>query len=251
MKLHELVAYLNEYLSVNAIPDWPRAFNGLQVENRRGEVERIAVAVDASEAAAAQAAGLGCDLLLVHHGLFWDGDPTITGRRFRKLKLLLDHDIAVYSAHLPLDVHPVVGNNSVLARALGIEILGGFCVEKGIEIGVWGKLEASRSELAGRLERLLGSPIRVVAGGPEQLTHAGVVTGAGTGAIASAVAQRLDALVTGEGPHHAALEAMEEGINVYHGGHYATETWGVRELAAHLESRFGLHWEFLDLPTGF
>lgn len=118
MRLDELTAYLDEYLRIREVPDYPNALNGLQVANP-GEVTRIAAAVDASEAAIREAARRGCDFLLVHHGLFWDGNRPVTGRRYRRLRLLIEHGIAVYSAHLPLDVHPEVGNNVVLARELG------------------------------------------------------------------------------------------------------------------------------------
>ncbi|MBI4544700.1 MAG: Nif3-like dinuclear metal center hexameric protein [Gemmatimonadetes bacterium] len=249
MRLHELVAYLDEYLRTREVPDWPEALNGLQVENR-GAVTRVAAAVDASEAAVQAAAERGCDLLLVHHGLFWDGNRPLTGRRYRRVNPLLQHDIAVYSSHLPLDLHPEVGNNAVLARELGIELEGAFAQERGVAVGVWGNLELTRDALAARLEELHGGRVRLIAGGPEWITRVGVVTGAGGSLIGDAIAAGLDAYITGEGPHHTYFDAVEGGINVYYAGHYATEVWGVRALAAHLAARFGLPWEFLDLPTG-
>ncbi|HWV58027.1 MAG TPA: Nif3-like dinuclear metal center hexameric protein, partial [Longimicrobiales bacterium] len=192
----------------------------------------------------------GFDLLLVHHGLFWDGNRPVTGRRYRRLKPLLDSDVAVYSAHLPLDAHPEVGNNAVLARELGIELEGRFARFEGAEIGVWGRLEITREALAARLDEVLGGLIRMIPGGPERITRVGVVTGGGASAIGEAIAAGLDALVTGEGAHHTYFDAMEGGITAYYGGHYATETWGVRALAQHLSNRFGLPWTFLDFPTG-
>jgi dinuclear metal center YbgI/SA1388 family protein len=249
MRLLELVGYLDEYLRVGEVPDSPRALNGLQVENG-GEVTRVAAAVDASEAAIHEAIRRGCDLLLVHHGLFWEGLRPLTGRRYRKLELLLRHGIAVYGAHIPLDLHPVVGNNVVLARELGIRVEGWFGEYQGVKLGVWGELELKREALAARLDELLGGRVRMLAGGPEVVRRVGVLTGQGGDLIGEAVAAGLDAYVTGEGAHHTYFDAMECGINVYYGGHYATEVWGVRALAAHLEEQFGLAWEFLDLPTG-
>ncbi|MBX6364510.1 MAG: Nif3-like dinuclear metal center hexameric protein [Gemmatimonadetes bacterium] len=249
MRLDELVRYLDTYLRVAELPDAPGAMNGLQVEND-GEVKRVAAAVDASEAAIVAAAERGCDLLLVHHGLFWAGAQPITGRRYRKLRRLLDEEIAVYGAHIPLDVHPEVGNNAVLARELRVEVRGEFGEYRGIRIGVWGELTETREGLRERLEGLLGGPVRVAPGGPERIRRVGIVSGAAAGAIAEAAAAGLDAFITGEGAHHTYFDAMEERVNVYYGGHYATETWGVRALAAHLEERFRLPWEFLDLPTG-
>jgi dinuclear metal center YbgI/SA1388 family protein len=245
----ELVGYLNDYLRVAEVPDDGRALNGLQVEHA-GSATRIGVAVDAAEATIAEAARRGCDFLIVHHGLLWDGNVPVTGRRYRRLRALLESGIALYSAHVPLDVHSEVGNNVVLARALGIEPEGTFGSYKGADLGVWGRLELRREALAARLDELLGVRIKLIAGGRERIARVGVITGAGGSMIAEAIASGLDAYVTGEGAHHTWFDAMEGGINVYYGGHYATETWGVRALAEHLEARFGLPWEFLDLPTG-
>jgi len=249
MRLDELVQYLDDYLRIGEIPDYPRAFNGLQVENR-GEVTRLATAVDASEATIMEAVRRGCDLLLVHHGLFWDGEPRVTGRRYRRLRPLFERDVAVYAAHLPLDLHPEVGNNAVLARELGIAIEGEFGSYQGVPMGVWGTLELSREALAARLDETLGGRVHLIPGGGERIRRVGVLTGAGGGAIGDALAAGLDALVTGEGAHHTYFDAMEGGLNVYYGGHYATETWGVRALGVHLADRFGLPVEFIDLPTG-
>lgn len=249
MQLDELVAYLDAYLRVEEVPDAPTALNGLQVANT-GTVTRVAAAVDASERTLAEAVARGANFVLVHHGLFWSGAQPVTGRRYRKLRLLLESDVAVYSAHLPLDVHPEVGNNAVLARALGISLRGTFARDGGVDVGVWGELDIRREALCARLDELLGVRVRLVAGGPERVRRVGVVTGSGARAIAEAAELGLEALVTGEGPHHTYFDALEEGLNVYYGGHYATETWGVRALAEHLAERFGLPWEFLDLPTG-
>lgn len=249
MQLAELSAYLDEYLRIREVPDYPAALNGVQVEHR-GEINQVAVAVDAARATIEAAIREGADLLLVHHGLFWDGNQPITGRRYERLRLLLSHNIAVYGAHLPLDVHPEVGNNAVLARSLGIEIEGSFGDYKGYPIGVWGTLETRREALCARLDELLGSRVRVIAGGPEQVRRVGVITGGAGDMVRAAQAAGLDAFITGEGAHHHFFDAEEGGINLYFGGHYATEVWGVRALAQHLEQRFGLPWSFIDHPTG-
>ena len=245
----ELAGYLDAYLRVAEVPDAAGALNGLQVENG-GMVRRIAAAVDASERAIGETVRRGCDLLLVHHGLFWDGDVPVRGRRYRKLRSLIAADVAVYAAHIPLDVHPVVGNNVVLAKELGLRVEGTFGQYHGIDLGVWGGLELSREALAARLDELLGGRVRLLPGGPERVSRVGVITGGAGDMIGDAVRAGLDAYVTGEGPHHTYFDAVENGINVYYGGHYATETWGVRALADHLSDQFGLPWEFLDQPTG-
>jgi len=245
----DVVAYLDGYLRTAELPDADAALNGLQVDNP-GAVSRVAAAVDASERAIEEALRRGCDLLLVHHGLFWDGNRPVVKSRYRKLKRLLDGGVAVYSAHIPLDVHPEVGNNVLLAGELGIEVEGQFGDYRGVKIGSYGRLDLRREALAARLHDVLGVPVRFIAGGPERIRRAGVITGAGSGAIEEAISLGLDAFITGEGPHHSYFHAMEGGLNLYYGGHWATETWGVKALARHLEQRFGLTWEFLDLPTG-
>jgi dinuclear metal center YbgI/SA1388 family protein len=249
MRLDEVVAYLDSYLRIADLPDAAQALNGLQLENA-GEVRKLAVAVDASVAACDQAVERGCDLLLVHHGLFWDGNKPVTGRRYRKLDKLMRSGVAVYSAHIPLDVHPDVGNNAVLARELGIQVEGTFGKYDGIQLGLWGSLDTRREALCARLDELLGVRVRMFAGGPEHLKRVGVISGAAGSMINDAIAAGLDGYVTGEGAHHTYFDAMEGGINVYYGGHYATETWGVKALAAHLQAKFGLPWDFLHLPTG-
>lgn len=251
MDLRAIVTYLDEYLRVRAVPDYPTALNGLQVDGGRTEVRRIAVAVDAAQATIDRAVAGGADLLIVHHGLFWDGNQPVTGRRYRRLKALMDADLPLYSAHLPLDVHPEVGNNAVLARELGIDIQGTFGEYKGSPVGVWGTVdEMLREALAARLDALLGGRVKLVPGGPERVRRVGVITGGAGGSVADAVAAGLDAFVTGEGAHHNFIDAEEGGINLLLGGHYATETWGVRALGRHLEEKFGIEWEFIDHPTG-
>lgn len=249
MRAEELVTYLDGYLRTADVPDYERAWNGLQVEGVR-EVRRLGVAVDAAERTVELAVEGGCDFLIVHHGLFWDGGLPVTGRRYRRLRRLIEAGVWLYGAHIPLDLHPEVGNSAVLARALGVELDGTFGEARGVDIGVRGRLEIRREGLAARLDELLGQPVRMVAGGPERVRTVGVITGAAGGMIGDAIAAGLDAFVTGEGTHHSWFDAMEGGINVYYGGHYATETWGVRALAEHLSVRFGLEHEFIDLPTG-
>lgn len=249
MELNALVDYLDGYLRTAEVPDDPRAWNGLQVEGRR-EVRKVGAAVDASERGIGLARAAGCDLLLVHHGVFWDGVTPLTGRRYRKLAALVESGMALYGSHIPLDLHPEVGNSAVLARALGMEVEGTFGEYRGVEIGFHGRLPMLREALAARLDEVLGGRVLMIPGGPKRLERVGVLTGAGGDAIGQALAAGLDALVTGEGAHHTYFAAMEDGLNVYYGGHYATEVWGVKALAAHIADRFGLEWEFFDVPTG-
>lgn len=247
--LGELAGYLDDYLQTAAVQDSPEALNGLQVENR-GRVRRVAAAVDACEATIRMAAEQGADLLLVHHGLFWNGLAPLTGPFHRRVEHLIRHDIAVYSSHLPLDRHPDVGNAPVLARLLGVTPRGEFGTYRGQTVGVWGELDVSRAELAQRVTSAIGGTPRVLSFGPDRVRRLGIVTGAGGGEIRQAAAASLDTYLTGEGPHWSFFDAEELRLNVLYAGHYATETVGVKALAQHLESRFGLPWVFLDHPTG-
>jgi dinuclear metal center YbgI/SA1388 family protein len=249
VSLANVVEYLDEYLKVRDVPDEPGALNGLQVENA-GEVSRLVAAVDACQATIDAAALESSSLLLVHHGLFWGGVKPVTDRRWKRLRSLISADVAVYSAHIPLDVHPEVGNNAVLARELGIANLEHFGDYRGTSLGFAGDLKCGRDELRDRLGQLLGSPPHVIAAGPEEVARVGVITGGAGSMIGQALEAGLDAFITGEGAHHTHFDAEEGGINVLYGGHYATETFGVRALAAHLEERFGLPWVFVNHPTG-
>lgn len=247
--LESIVAYLNDLLRIDEVRDWKNAMNGLQVANS-GTVERVGAAVDASEQTIGEAVRLGCDLLLVHHGLFWSGNRPVVGARYRRLKGLIDADMAVYSAHLPLDVHPELGNNVLLARDLGLEPTGTFAPHEGRDVGITADCDVARNELIGRLEVALGGTVHLIAGGPERVRRVGVLTGSGGSTIEDAVARGVDTLITGEGSHHTFIDANESGINLVYGGHYATEVRGVRALAANVGERFGLAWDFIDAPTG-
>lgn len=253
--LRTITEHLDQYLRVREVPDEPNAVNGLQVENASGEVTRIVAAVDASLAtirSIARETGPDSPLLLVHHGLLWQGNVPLTGRRYQRVATLLQRDIALYSAHIPLDVHPEVGNNAVLARQLGLASQESFDVYRGIPLGVQGRLEPpeAREALAARVERLLGGPVRLIPGGPARARRVGIITGGAGDRIGAAHAAGLDTYLTGEGAHHTYFDAMELGVNVIYAGHYATETVGVKALAAQLSERFGLPWQFHDHPTG-
>ena len=247
MKLASLVEYLDGYLRITGHPDYPTALNGLQVEGRP-DVERVCGAVDASEAAIDAARAAGADLLIVHHGLFWDGLRPVTGRRRRKLAKILQAELSVVSVHLPLDAHVEIGNCILLARALGVAPAGRFGAYQGTDIGWWGGLEIPRAELARRAETVLDGHVRVLEGGPARVQKVGVLTGSGA-FVEAAARLGVDTVVTGEGPHHIAIDAAELGVNVLYGGHYATETFGVRALGDWLAGRFGLEHVFVDIPN--
>jgi dinuclear metal center YbgI/SA1388 family protein len=247
--ISDVVDYLDGYLRVREVPDDPRALNGLQVENS-GRLERVAVAVDACQASIDAAGVRGAGLLLVHHGLFWSGLERLTGRHGRRVRALHQHDVALYAAHLPLDCHPEVGNNAVLARDLGVRGVVAFGEEDGVEIGLLGSLTIPRGGLVEMVGRLLRVQPRLLPLGPAAVKRIAIITGAGSKFIRSARAAGADTLITGEGPHHSYFDAEESGTNVILAGHYATETVGVKALAAHIANRFNVPWEFFDHPTG-
>jgi dinuclear metal center YbgI/SA1388 family protein len=247
--LAQIVSYADEHLRLHEIADWPNALNGLQLENS-GAVTKIAAAVDASTRAIDIAIERGINFLLVHHGLFWPGLQPMTGGRRRLLERAFQHDLAIYSAHLPLDVHSVLGNNAQLAAALGLENTEPFFEMKGQCIGLKIQADLSRAALLGKLEQSLGSPVRSFPAGPEQTRSIGLITGGAGSEIYEVARHGIDTFITGEAPHWAAVAADELGLNLLLGGHYATETFGVKALAAHLSDRFNLPWDFIDCPTG-
>ena len=247
--LSDIVKYTDKYLRVRKIEDWPNALNGLQIENS-GNVTKIGAAVDVSTRVLTKAAKQQVDLLIVHHGLFWSGLQSATGALRRQLKIAFENNIALYSAHLPLDVHPDVGNNAQLAAVLGFKSTKPFLEEKGELVGLRVKESLPRAELIRKLRRVLRGPIKTFNFGPRETTRIGIVTGGAGSEIYRVAADKIDIFITGEAPHWAAVAAEELGMNLLLGGHYATETFGAKALAAHLSEHFKVPWEFLDFPTG-
>ena len=247
--LAELVRYADELLRLPEIEDYANALNGLQIEND-GSVTKIGAAVDASGATIQMAVEREVDLLVVHHGFFWQGLQPLTGPVGRGLRLAFSNNLALYSAHLPLDFHPRIGNNALLAAALGFDQTEPFLEVKGQAIGLRAETELRRDELLTKLEESLGGPVRCIGAGPMEVRRVGLVTGGAGGEIYRAAKSGLDSYITGEAPHWAAVAAEELGINLFLGGHYATEIFGVKALAADLAEKFAVPWEFLDRPTG-
>ena len=247
--LAALALYCDKTLRTKEIGDYPGAANGLQVENH-GRVSRIAATVDASLATVKLAIADKADLLIVHHGLFWSPSHPWIGKKYELLRLLLENNLAVYSSHLPLDAHPRLGNNAQLCAALGLKHLRPFFFSHGQNIGFQSRQKISRKELARRLAQALGSKPLLIPGGDEICERIGLVTGGAGEGVKQAAAEGVDTFITGEGPHWTYALAEELGLNVFYGGHYATETFGVKALAAELARRFKLPWRFLDHPTG-
>lgn len=247
--LGEIIACTNAYLRVAEIGDWENALNGLQIENS-GRVTKIGAAVDVSTRVLTAAANAHVDLLIVHHGLFWPGLRPVSDALRRQLKLAFENDIALYSAHLPLDIHPELGNNAQLSRALGLTKTQSFFEEKGSLIGVKAEMSIAREELIRKLGKVLGAEPKTFLFGPEKPSSIGIITGGAGGEIYRVAEEKIDMFITGEAPHWAAVAAEELKMNLVLGGHYATEIFGVKALAAHLSKKFEIPFEFIDCPTG-
>ena len=249
MRRDELVSWLDGFLNISGIPDVSK--NGLQVEGAP-EVNLVGAAVDASLKTFQDAIERGVDFLIVHHGLFWGEYEPVVGPHKRRLETLLSAGTSLYAAHLPLDVHPEVGNNAVLARELGLAELSPFGEYHGVSVGLKGRFPVAQRlhDIADRIGQLTGMQALVHQGGSDLVKTAAVVTGSGSSLIPQAAREGLDLLITGE-PKHAAFHLpFEWGINVLYAGHYDTEVFGVKALAERIKAEFGLPWVFLDHPTG-
>lgn len=255
VSLHDLARYCDDLLAVATTPDYPPALNGIQV-GHHGPVTKIAAAVDGSLRSIALAAEARANLLLVHHGLFWNGLRPVTGPHEARLRALFAHDIAVYSSHLPLDAHASLGNSALLAKELHLEQTGLFARYQHIHCGVRGESDLETAALVDRVAQWASPLGHHVVASPIPAGHRtrrwAICSGAGAQVenLREAYESGVDTLIVGEGPHWSAVEAEERGLVIVYAGHYATETLGVKALAAHLSERFAIPWTFLHAPTG-
>ena len=247
--------FLDATLDIANVPDYPNAVNGVQLANL-GDIARVACAVDFSSDSVDGAINAGARLLIVHHGMFWGGVEPIIAATHRRLWSLITHDVAVYSAHLPLDTHAEFGNNVLLARRLQLEPSGGFAKYGAIDVGLSGHSEILTTQLAERARSLAeehGGHLVATPFEANRVTRRwGICTGAGASSstLREAAERGLDTLIVGEGPHHTAVDARDLGIVVLYAGHYATETLGVRAIGDALAERFGVESTFVPAPTG-
>jgi dinuclear metal center YbgI/SA1388 family protein len=253
--LSELASYADELLDTKNTPDYANALNGIQLEHR-GPVTAISAAVDFSTRAIEGSIEQGANLLIVHHGMFWSGLERLQASALRRLRMLLENDIAVYSSHLPLDRHSMLGNNVLLAREFGLSATRAFANHDGVYIGVAGDADIETVLLADRVREFSRShdgDLRTTT-----ITHGrrtrrwGICSGAGASAdiLNEALAAGVDTLIVGEGAHWTNVFAEEHGLAILYAGHYATETVGVNALARHLGEKFKLPWSFVATPTG-
>lgn len=253
MQLSEFRDRLNDRLDHDAYAGVDASSNGLQIGDESDTIDRAAFAVDGAVSTIREAATMGADVLVVHHGIVWGGLDRITGIEYERTSACIENDVALYASHLPLDGHDDHGNATGLASFLDCEIVAPFGDYGGLTIGQRARAENALSveELRDRLSELDtgGEPIGVLKFGPDRIEEIAVVTGSGTDWIREAAETGVDALVTGEGKQKAYHEAREAGINVFLAGHYATETFGVRHLRS-LVDTWDIETTYLDHPTG-
>lgn len=244
----EIVTYLDSYLNIPNIDDASR--NGLQVEGA-SSVRKVGLAVDGCLEVFEKAAELSCQLVFVHHGIIWGGLKSITGPVHSQIKMLIENDINLYAAHLPLDMHPKTGNNICLAKLLQLQQTEPFGVYHGTAIGFRGVLKraASVEDLATRLQKKLGGPADILPFGPKKIKSVGIVSGGGSSCLMEAAEKGIDCVVTGEGNHSNHHLAKETGLNVIYAGHYHTEQCGVQAIGNLLKRKFGVTTTYIDVPT--
>lgn len=249
MQRDELIHYLDDYLKIAEIKDYGP--QGLQIEGR-ADVQRIVGMVDAHQPCVEAALAQGADLLLVHHGIFWGGPQKLSGSFGKLVRTYIQADLNLYAAHLALDAHQEIGNNAELARRLGLDIEEWWGKVNGVPLASLAQSSKPMTveTLVQRYEKEVGPVKLVLAHGPAQIRRVGILSGFGARQIEEAAALGCDAFITGETSHAQYYDALNAGINVIYGGHYTSETVGVQALGHHLQEKFGLDFEFIDLPTG-
>jgi len=248
--LKQVTSYLDSLLDHGAYQD--RSLNGLQVEATT-EVTKVAYAVDAGLSVMEKAIEEGADLLIVHHGIFWGEEQAVRGALAKKLSLLFAGKCSLYTSHIPLDAHPTLGNNVLLAQFLGAQDIEPFCRHRGALIGMKGRFPTAvtMESIEQKTQQLIGHTHSLsLPFGNKEIHTVGVVTGSGSFAIQACLDAGLDLLVTGEPKQEAYHAAKEEELNVLFAGHYATETFGVKALAEVLASHFKLNTVFINEETG-
>jgi dinuclear metal center YbgI/SA1388 family protein len=249
VRLHALVAYLDQYLDAGHGRDFGP--NGLQVEGK-GEIRKVATGVSSCHELFVRAREAGADAVLVHHGLFWDGMPrTLTGYQYRRVAELIRGEMSLLAYHLPLDRHDQLGNNAVAARRFGLTDLEPFSVYEAITIGFKGRFPTplAKEELAARCATVYGQEPLAFLAGPAEVKTLGIVSGGAQREFHDAIAEGLDAFVTGEVSEWVMNVAKEAGVHYLAAGHYATERLGIRALGEHVAERFGVEVEFIDVPN--
>lgn len=254
MNISELSHWLNRRLDIDTYAGMDPSLNGLQVSRSDKTIAKAAFAVDACFESIQRAAVRGADVLIVHHGLFWGKPLAITDAHYKRVKALLDSDTALYAAHIPLDAHPEIGHNACISKAIGLkkDSLRPFGEWRGMTIGFCGEFagEETLDTVCANLFPGGETPAHILPFGAEKIKTAGVISGGGGGDLNQAIDAGLDLFITGEIGHEQYHEAQEHRISVIAGGHYHTETFGLKALAAELGRETGIETFFIEVPTG-
>jgi dinuclear metal center YbgI/SA1388 family protein len=252
MTTGDLDLFFKNLLNIEDFSALDPSLNGLQADNDGGEIQKIAFGVDACLETFKRAAGCGAGMLFVHHGLFWGVPLRISGGHRARIQYLLDHNLALYAVHLPLDQHPQWGNNAVLAELLGLEEIEPFGLYHGRKIGYKGKLRPpiAVEEAVKRIGFMNRPPLGVYPFGKGKNDTAAVVSGGAPEESLQAIDEGVDLYVTGEASHTVYHQALEGRLNMIAGGHYVTEVWGVRRVMEQCALQLNLDTEFIDVPTG-
>jgi len=252
MNIHDFDVWCRSFLAIDDCVGTDSSLNGLQVGNQNAPLKKVAFAVDACLETFRKAADEKADLLFVHHGLFWGKPLAVTGSMYERMRILIEGNLALYGVHLPLDMHPEWGNNAGLASVLGLEEQEPFGAYKGLRIGVKGRFSTpmKRDDVITRLFGGWEESIRMLPFGPEMVSSVGIISGGAPFEVAEAIAEGLDLYITGDASHSIYHQSLEAGINVLFGGHYLTETSGVRAVEKKVREELELETVFIDVPTG-
>lgn len=248
----KLDAFFRGILDLEKFKEIDDSLNGLQVDNNGSEIGKLAFAVDSGLEVFKRAAGCGAGMLFVHHGLFWGVPLRVEGNHRERLKFLLDSNLALYGVHLPLDQHPRLGNNAVLAELLGIRDPEPFGLYHGQKIGFKGNLSEPLTvdEAVKRISFMGRPPLGVYPFGKKECRSCAVISGGAPHEAFQAIDEKVDLYVSGESSHTVYHHALECGLNIIAGGHYSTEVWGVRRMMEECVNQLGIDAEFIDVPTG-
>jgi dinuclear metal center YbgI/SA1388 family protein len=248
----KLDAFFRNILDIEGFKDIDNSLNGIQVDNDGAEIHKIAFAVDANLETFERARAGGAGMVFVHHGLFWGSPLRLSGNLRRRIKFLLDNNICLYAVHLPLDQHPKLGNNAVLAELLGLENIEPFCLYHGKKIGYRGTFPQALSvdEAVKRISFMNRPPLGVFPFGRKENRTCAVVSGGAANDALQALDEGVDLFVTGEASHQVYSECLEGKLNMIADGHHSTEVWGVRAMMQHCADALHIGTEFIDVPTG-
>ena len=251
MNLKELDSYFRGFLDIDGLSGTDISINGVQVENT-GDINCIAFAVDACMETFRRAKEAGAQMLFVHHGLFWGHEQSVTGSHYQRLKFLIENNIALYAAHLPLDVHPELGNNVSLARAAGLEDLKPFGNFRGISVGVKGRFRnpVTAAQVISDLGYDQDELLACLSFGREKNLTGAVITGGGEHDVMDAIDEDVDLYITGDAAHVVYHTCLENKINMISAGHYRTEVYGVQNVARKVSDELSVKTLFIDVPTG-